>query len=40
MKAQGTTNPFVLVTIATRLVHDPIDSTVAAAFDTKESINE
>lgn len=40
IKAQGTTNPFVLVTITTSLVHDTIDSTAAIAFNTKENINE
>lgn len=40
IKAQGTTNPFVLVAITTSLVHDTIDSAVAIAFNTKESINE
>lgn len=40
IKAQGTTNPFVLVAITTSLVHDTIDSAVAIAFNTNESINE
>lgn len=40
LKAQGCMNPFVLVTVTTSLVHDTIDSTVAIALDTTQSINE
>ena len=40
IKAQGTINPFVLVTLTASFVHDTIDSSVAIAFYTEESINE
>lgn len=37
IKAQGTSNPFVLVAITTSLVHDTIDSAVAIASALKRA---